>query len=175
MRAPVKRKPVPKFDDENIPPTSMRDNVNKPIKESGRKIQALSDTTSRSRNLAPGKPVPIMSPHQKTEQVKTIDKEKRFGSGSYDRVKAFERLKQLERSRFLEEDDFDYDGEPNIETSMDIGKDELPEPKSPIGLRNSGEGISSRQDERTSDVSNLASFTCSSDLRISPSPVLIIA
>ncbi|THH04511.1 hypothetical protein EW145_g5470 [Phellinidium pouzarii] len=104
-RAPVTRKPVPLYvDDENkspIKPKNMGTRSSE-IKERNRRSRVLVDSTSRIRNVETPKRGPVV---RANEKVKQADSVKTLGSGSYDRVKAFERLKQLERSRFLEEED----------------------------------------------------------------------
>lgn len=167
----MKRKPVPRFDDENVPPTSLKNAISKVAKDSSRKPQVLADSTSRIRNGASEKAVPVEGQNIKMEEVKAIDKDKRFGSGSYDRVKAFERLKQLERSKFLEEDDFDYDTEQVEEKSQDLEQGALPKSKSPIAYQISTANVSRRTEERSVTEIDFdrrtadSSFTLLSDCR----------
>lgn len=172
-RAPIKRKPVPRFD-ENAPPTPSREKGNKPGREVSRKTNVLADSTSRVRNNANEQLSPTKSPNNKVEEVKVVDKDKRFGSGSYARVKAFERLKQLERSRFLEEDDFDYDAEPTTKQVSDIGEDELPKPRTAPTNRLSVTEFTAQSDDRSLSVTEIdfnrprtanSSFTLLSDYK----------
>jgi hypothetical protein len=108
VRPSVSRKPVPVF----IPsPQKGREPKTPQSKRAGK--NALGDSTTRTNNTAHSH-VYASSPTSPTSPTaKVIAGEKavarKFGSGSYDRVKAFERLKQMERSRFLLEDDDDDD------------------------------------------------------------------
>ncbi|KAL5512819.1 hypothetical protein ACEPAG_3085 [Sanghuangporus baumii] len=110
-RPSIKRKPVPAFD-ENMSPfrTKIKDVATQtPTKVADvhkRRTGVLTDATSRVHNIGTPKR-PATSPAGQTEKDrdKLPEKGRQFGSGSYDRVKAFERLKQLERNRFLEEEE----------------------------------------------------------------------
>ena len=120
VRPAVVRKPVPVF-------------VPSPVKDpkgQAKRARPLADTTSRLNNISPSKrgPVSPTSPLGKVVKAQA-ETAKKFGSGSYDRVKAFERLKQLERSRFLMEDDDDLyaDSDANEDPSKpeETGLEEL--------------------------------------------------
>lgn len=96
-RPAVVRKPVPVF-----VPSPVKD-----PKAQAKRTRPLADTTSRAINVSPSKRAPPSPTSPLGKVVKAQAEAKKFGSGSYDRMKAFERLKQLERSRFLMEDDDD--------------------------------------------------------------------
>ena len=110
MRPSVKRKPVPAFD-ENMSPfrTKTKDlAAQMPTRVADvqkRRSGVLADATSRTRNIGtPKRPATSPAITAEKDGDKLPEKGRQFGSGSYDRVKAFERLKQLERNRFLEEE-----------------------------------------------------------------------
>ncbi|KLO07620.1 hypothetical protein SCHPADRAFT_859973 [Schizopora paradoxa] len=90
------RKPVPPLRDS--PKAKKRESA--VSKEKGaqekRKSRVFGDITDRERNIENSKEKPKPIP----ERLQIPGK----GTGSIDRVKAFERLKQLERARFMEED-----------------------------------------------------------------------
>ena len=67
----------------------------------------LVDSTSRACNVDRAGSSASMRDRIKTkpQMTTTTPAASRLGSGSYDRVKAFERLKQLERRKFLEEEE----------------------------------------------------------------------
>ncbi|KAL5524676.1 hypothetical protein ACEPAF_9821 [Sanghuangporus sanghuang] len=125
-RPSVKRKPVPAFD-ENMSPFRIKvkdvasQTPTKGTDAHKRRSGVLTDATSRVHNIGTPRR-PATSPVGKAEKGrdKVPEKGRQFGSGSYDRVKAFERLKQLERNRFLEE-----------EEDEEAGSDEPPREKAP--------------------------------------------
>ncbi|KAL5523403.1 hypothetical protein ACEPAF_1670 [Sanghuangporus sanghuang] len=110
-RPSVKRKPVPAFD-ENMTPFRIKikdvasQTPTKGTDAHKRRSGVLTDATSRVHNIGTPRR-PATSPAGKAEKGrdKVPEKGRQFGSGSYDRVKAFERLKQLERNRFLKEEE----------------------------------------------------------------------
>ncbi|KAI5123455.1 hypothetical protein M0805_008826 [Coniferiporia weirii] len=150
-RAPVTRKPVPRFEVENGSPLVSRGEAarQKETKERN-KGRVLADSTSRSRNVETPKKAPTTCAREKVEKVKQADATKRLGSGSYDRVKAFERLKQLERSRFLEEEDQESQEE-ELEQGRSQALEQVLSPKlSSACMRTpSTAGLSTKVDEKS--------------------------
>lgn len=124
-RPPVKRKPVPVFS-ENMSPRRMRGKItptHSPKKDAEVRAwrnSVLADTTSRVHNIeTPLKAVRGGYGKEEKGKGKPAETPRQFGSGSYDRVKAFERLKQLERNRFLEEEEDEEEDEENRERPPD--------------------------------------------------------
>ena len=103
-RPAVTRKPVPVFI-----PSPVKKTPKSPSRVQARHGRPFGDATSRLNNVPStvSTPTSPTSPVGRVVKAQQQDSAKKFGSGSYDRVKAFERLKQLERSRFLMEDDDD--------------------------------------------------------------------
>ena len=109
-RTPFTRKAIPPLSDENKPPGSSTTRGR--VSEKGSSVQSrrgrvLVDSTSRACNVDRAGSSASMRDRIKTkpQMTTTTPAASRLGSGSYDRVKAFERLKQLERRKFLEEEE----------------------------------------------------------------------